>query len=79
MIFFPQNIGKNSHTTAATRRRDKKMDVFKFGFKQWKKHLPLDILTKLMSFTALTADLMLPLLTAMFINHIIKDNPRTSY
>lgn len=51
------------------------MDVFKFGFKQWKKHLPLDILTKLMSFTALTADLMLPLLTAMFINHIIKDNP----
>ncbi|MBO4399663.1 MAG: ABC transporter ATP-binding protein [Lachnospiraceae bacterium] len=51
------------------------MDVFKFGFKQWKKLLPLDILTKLMSFTALTADLMLPLLTAMFINHIIKDNP----
>ena len=51
------------------------MGVFKFGFKQWKKHLPLDILTKLLSFTALTADLMLPLLTAMFINHIIKDKP----
>ena len=51
------------------------MGVFRFGFKQWKKHLPLDILTKLLSFAALTADLMLPLLTAMFINHIIKDKP----
>ncbi len=51
------------------------MGVFKFGFRQWKRHLPLDILTKLMSFAALTADLMLPLLTAMFINYIIKDNP----
>ena len=51
------------------------MGVFKFGFRQWKRHLPLDILTKLMSFAALTADLILPLLTAMFINYIIKDNP----
>ncbi len=51
------------------------MGVFKFGFRQWKRHLPLDILTKLMSFAALTADLMLPLLTAMFINYVIKDNP----
>ena len=51
------------------------MEVFKFGFRYWKRHLPLDILTKLMSFMALTADLMLPLLTAMFINYIIKDNP----
>ena len=51
------------------------MDVFKFGFRRWKRYLPLDILTKLMSFAALTADLMLPLLTAMFINYIIKDNP----
>ncbi len=49
------------------------MDVFKFGFKQWKRHLPLDILTKLLSFAALTADLMLPLLTAIFINHIIQE------
>ena len=49
------------------------MDVFKFGFRQWKKYLPLDILTKLLSFTALTADLLLPLLTAMFINYVIKE------
>lgn len=49
------------------------MEVFKFGFKQWKKYLPLDILTKLLSFAALTADLLLPLLTAMFINHVIRE------
>ena len=49
------------------------MEVFKFGFRQWKKRLALDILTKLLSFTALTADLLLPLLTAMFINYIIKE------
>ena len=49
------------------------MEVFKFGFRQWKKRLALDILTKLLSFTALTADLLLPLLTAIFINHIIKE------
>ena len=51
----------------------RKMEVFKFGFKHWKKYLPLDILTKLLSFTALTADLLLPLLTAMFINYVIKE------
>lgn len=50
------------------------MDVFKFGFSHWKKHLPLDILTKLMSFAALTADLFLPMITAMFINYVIQDN-----
>ncbi|MBR4605705.1 MAG: ABC transporter ATP-binding protein [Lachnospiraceae bacterium] len=49
------------------------MEVFKFGFRQWKKRLALDILTKLLSFTALTADLLLPLLTAMFINYVIKE------
>ena len=49
------------------------MEVFKFGFRQWKKYLPLDILTKLMSFAALTADLLLPLLTAMFINYVIRE------
>ena len=49
------------------------MEVFKFGFRQWKKYLPFDVLTKLLSFAALTADLLLPLLTAMFINHVIRE------
>lgn len=44
------------------------MDVFKFGFKYWKRNLPLSILAKLISLLALSADLALPLISAMFIN-----------
>jgi len=50
------------------------MDVLKFGFKYWKRNLPGSILTTLMSFTALAADLMLPMITALFINYVIQDN-----
>ena len=50
------------------------MEVFKFGFKYWKKYLPGDILTKLMSCIALSADLMLPLIASMFINYAIQSN-----
>ena len=50
------------------------MDVLKFGFKYWKRNLPGSILTTLMSFTALAADLLLPMITAMFINYVIQDN-----
>lgn len=49
------------------------MDVLKFGFRYWKRNLGWSVLAKLMSALALTADLMLPMLTAMFINYIIKD------
>ena len=57
------------------------MDVLKFGFKYWKRNLPLSILAKLISLLALSADLTLPLISAMFINcclksdSIDKDNP----
>lgn len=51
------------------------MEVFKFGFRHWKKYLPLDILTKLMSIIALTADMLIPLITAMFINYVIQSHP----
>lgn len=47
------------------------MDVLKFGFRYWKRNLGWSILAKLMSAAALAADLLLPLLTAMFINYII--------
>lgn len=49
------------------------MDVLKFGFKYWKRNLPWSILIKILSMAALTADLLLPMLTAMFINHVIDD------
>lgn len=49
------------------------MDVLKFGFKYWKRNLSWSILIKILSMVALTADLLLPMLTAMFINYIIDD------
>lgn len=50
------------------------MDVFKFGYKYWKRNLGLSLLGKLMGCIALSADLMLPMLTAMFINYVVQDN-----
>lgn len=50
------------------------MDVLEFGFKYWKRNLGWSILAKIMSCIALSADLMLPMLTAMFINYVIQDN-----
>lgn len=49
------------------------MDVLKFGFQYWKRNLPLSILGKIMSCIALGADLLLPLITAMFVDYIVKD------
>ncbi len=50
------------------------MDVLKFGFKYWKRNLPLSILAKLLSLLALSADLALPLISAMFINCCLKSD-----
>ena len=50
------------------------MDVLKFGFRYWKRNLGFSILTQIMSFIALGADLLLPMLTALFIDYIIKDS-----
>ncbi len=50
------------------------MEVMKFGFKYWKRNLGLAVITQIISFIALTADLMLPLFSEMFIDYIIKDS-----
>lgn len=50
------------------------MDVMKFGLHYWKKYAPGGVLTKLMSCLALGADLLLPLITSMFINYVMQDN-----
>lgn len=47
------------------------MDVLKFGFKYWKRNVPLAALFQVMSLLAIVADLLLPMLTGMFINHVI--------
>lgn len=47
------------------------MDTIKFGFRFWKRHLPLVVLVQLISFAAIIADLLLPLLSEMFVDYII--------
>ena len=56
-----------------------KMNVFKFGMKYWKKYLPSAIVAELISFLVLTADLLMPLFSEMFIDYCIGDSePDTS-
>jgi ABC-type multidrug transport system fused ATPase/permease subunit len=50
------------------------MDVFKFGLKFWKRSIPLATVIQLISFLAITADLMIPLMSEMFIDYVICDN-----
>ncbi len=52
------------------------MDVLKFGFKYWKRNLSLQIIFQILSFIGITADLMLPMISGMFINYVIlSSNP----
>lgn len=50
------------------------MEALRFGLRYWKKYLPFAVFFQLLSFLAVIADLMLPLLSGMFINHVILDN-----
>lgn len=50
------------------------MDVFKFGLKYWKRNLLPAAIIQLISFVAITADLMIPLISEMFIDYIICDS-----
>lgn len=50
------------------------MDVFKFGLKYWKRNITLAAVIQLVSFFAITLDLMLPLLSGMFIDYVIGNN-----
>ena len=51
------------------------MDTLKFGFKYWKKQLPMAIFAQLISFAAIIADLMIPMLSGILLNYIIKGIP----
>jgi len=50
------------------------MDVIKFGLKYFKRNLPLAIFIQLVSFIAMTADLMLPMISQMLIDYAIGNN-----
>lgn len=47
------------------------METLKFGMKYWKKELPGAIMIQIVSFLAIVADLMLPYLSAIFIDYLI--------
>ena len=51
------------------------MDTLKFGFKYWKKQLPMAIFAQLIGFAAIIADLMIPMLSGILLNYIIKGIP----
>ena len=48
------------------------MDTLKFGFKYWKRNVPGAICTQIISFLAIIADLMIPMLSGILLNYIIK-------
>ena len=48
------------------------METLKFGFKYWKRNVPGAIFTQIISFLAIIADLMIPMLSGILLNYIIK-------
>ena len=48
------------------------MDVIKYGFRYWKKYFPVAVIIQICSFLAITADLMIPLLSQLLIDYIIR-------
>ena len=51
------------------------METFKFCFKYWKKYLHHSIFAELLSLLLITVDLLIPLLSGMLLNYIIKGEP----
>ena len=47
------------------------MNAFHYGFRYWKKHVPLAVFCQLIGFIGLAIDLVLPLLSAMFVDYIL--------
>ena len=48
------------------------METLKFGFRYWKRNVPGAIVTQLVSFLAIIADLMIPMLSGILLNYIIR-------
>lgn len=53
------------------------METIRYGFSNfWKKYFKIAIVIQICSFLAILADLLLPLLSALFIDYIIKADTR---
>lgn len=53
------------------------METLKFGFRFFKKSMPVAILAEIFSFLGIFAELMLPLLSGMLIDYVIRDSEVT--
>lgn len=51
------------------------MNAFRYGMRFWKKRIPRAVFCQLIGFVGLTIDLLLPLLSAMFVDYIINYDP----
>lgn len=51
------------------------MESLVFGYKYFKKDLLISIIAEILSFLGIFAELLLPLLSGIFIDHVIKDTP----
>lgn len=51
------------------------MEVLKFGMRYWKKNVPMAVFIQICSFIAITCDLLLPMLSEMFIDYVILEHP----
>ena len=54
------------------------MGPLKFGYRFFKKSMPLAVLAEIMSFLGIFAELLLPILSGMLIDFIIRDTPVTA-
>ncbi len=54
------------------------MKALKFGFSYWKRNIVVAVIIQLISFVAITADLLLPLVSEIFMDYIILDNTPSS-
>ena len=62
-----QNNGENSEKTI--------MNAFSYGMRYWKKRVPCAVFCQLIGFVGLTVDLLLPTLSALFVDYILNYDP----
>ena len=48
------------------------MDAIKFGFKYWKKYIVAAVVLQFVSFLAIIADLLIPFVSELFVDFVIK-------
>lgn len=65
-IICKQNNGENSEKT---------MNAFSYGMRYWKKRVPCAVFCQLIGYIGMTIDLILPILSAMFVDYILNYDP----